>query len=65
MMVHTLQNLRGIDPGFDTNNILNFNVDSTLTKYTGDRLGQFYRELRDRFARFPASCPPVTRTPRC
>jgi predicted permease len=53
LMVHTLKNLRGIDPGFDTNNILNFNVDSTLTTYTGDRLGQFYRELRDRFREIP------------
>jgi predicted permease len=48
-----LQNLRGIDPGFDTNNILNFNVDSTLTRYTGERLGEFYRELRDRFREIP------------
>ncbi|HLK18366.1 MAG TPA: FtsX-like permease family protein, partial [Bryobacteraceae bacterium] len=53
LMVHTLQNLRGIDPGFDTNNILNFHIDSTLTKYTGNRLGLFYRELRDRFRQIP------------
>jgi predicted permease len=32
---------------------LNFDVDSTLTKYTGDRLGLFYRELRDRFRQIP------------
>jgi len=27
LLVHTLQNLKRIDPGFDSNNVLNFGVD--------------------------------------
>ena len=53
LMVHTLENLRAIDPGFDTNNVLTFGVESTLTGYQGDRLGQFFRQLRDRFSEIP------------
>jgi predicted permease len=53
LLVHTLQNLRNVDPGFNTNNVLNFSVDSTLTGYKGERLGQFSRELRDRFSEIP------------
>jgi predicted permease len=53
LLVHTLQNLKRIDPGFDSNNVLNFGVDPTLTGYKGERLGQFFRELRDRFSEVP------------
>ena len=53
LLVHTLENLRSIDPGFTTNNMLNFSVDATLTQYHRARLGQFFRELRDRFTEIP------------
>jgi len=53
LLVHTLKNLQSIDPGFDSNNVLNFGVDPTLAGYKGDRLGQLFRELRDRFSGIP------------
>jgi predicted permease len=53
LLVRTLQNLKSIDPGFATRNVLNFSVDPTLTGYKGEQLGQFFRELRDRFIEIP------------
>ena len=53
LVVHTLQNLRSLDPGFGTGNLLTFDVDATLTGYKGERMAAFYRDLRDRFAAIP------------
>ena len=53
LVVHTLQNLRSLDPGFATNNLLTFDVDATLTGYKDERMAAFYRDLRDRFAAIP------------
>jgi predicted permease len=53
LVVHTLQNLRSLDPGFATGNLLTFDVDATLTGYKGERKAAFYRDLRDRFAAIP------------
>ncbi len=53
LLVHTLENLRKVDPGFDSSNTLNFGVDATLTQYKGEQLGDFFRQLRDRFGEIP------------
>jgi predicted permease len=53
LLVHTLENLRNIDPGFAPQNLLTFSVDSTLTHYKGERLAAFYRNLQDRFSAVP------------
>ena len=53
LVVHTLQNLRHLDPGFATDNLLTFDVDATLKHYKGERLAGFYRDFRDRFAAIP------------
>lgn len=53
LLVHTLTNLERIDPGFATQNILNFGVDPTLTGYKGARLAALYNDLRQRFAALP------------
>ena len=53
LVVHTLRNLRSLDPGFATGNLLTFDVDATLTGYKGERMAAFYRDLRDRFAAIP------------
>jgi len=53
LVVHTLQNLRSLDPGFATGHLLTFDVDATLTGYKGERMAVFYRDLRDRFAAIP------------
>jgi len=53
LVVHTLQNLRSLDPGFVTANLLTLDVDATLMGYKGERMAAFYRNLRDRFAAIP------------
>ena len=53
LVVHTLQNLRNLDPGFATDNLLTFDVDTTLTHLKHERLASFYRDLRDRFNAIP------------
>jgi predicted permease len=53
MVVHTLQNLRRLDPGFATDNLLTFDVDATLTHLKHERLANFYSDLRDRFNAIP------------
>jgi predicted permease len=53
LLVHTLQNLRNIDPGFATQKLLTFSVDATLTGYKGERRAQFYGDLQQRFGALP------------
>jgi len=53
LLVRTLQNLRNIDPGFDSSNILNFTVNPTLIGYKGTRVDNLYRELQERLAAIP------------
>ncbi|HET9178897.1 MAG TPA: ABC transporter permease [Terriglobia bacterium] len=53
LLVRTLQNLRNVNPGFDTRNILLFGIDPTLAKYTDSQIQNLYRELRERFAALP------------
>ena len=53
LLVHTLENLERVDPGFSTQNLLNFGVDLSLSSYKGTRLSAIYNDLRDRFAATP------------
>jgi predicted permease len=53
LLVHTLENLKSVDPGFDTSHTLNFGVDSTLTAYKAARLGALYSDLQQRFSAIP------------
>jgi predicted permease len=53
LLVHTLQNLRNVDPGFATQKLLTFSVDATLTGYKGERRAQFYGDLQQRFSALP------------
>jgi macrolide transport system ATP-binding/permease protein len=53
LLVHTLQNLRSVDPGFATQKLLTFSVDATLTGYKGERRAQFYDDLQQRFSALP------------
>jgi predicted permease len=53
LLVHTLQNLRNVDPGFATQKLLTFSVDATLTGYKGERKAQFYDDLQRRFSALP------------
>ena len=53
LVMRTLENLRNINPGFDTRNILIFEVDPTLLGYKDAQIENLYNELRQRLAALP------------
>jgi macrolide transport system ATP-binding/permease protein len=53
LLVRTLRNLRGINPGFDAQNILLFGLDPVLAGYTDQQTQQLYANLQQRFAALP------------
>jgi len=53
LLVRTLANLRSIDVGFDSHNILIFGIDPTLIGYKGPQVDAFYRDLRGRLSETP------------
>ncbi len=53
LLVRTLQNLRSVDPGFDTNNILLFSINPTLIGYKPAAVDALNRELQRRLASLP------------
>jgi predicted permease len=53
LLVRTLQNLRNVDPGFDTRNLLTFQLDPMLIGYKTPQIGSFYRNLQERLAALP------------
>jgi predicted permease len=53
LLVRTLQNLKSVDPGFDTRNILTFQVNPQLIGYKRDEIDSFYNELQSRLAAMP------------
>ncbi|MGH7249258.1 MAG: FtsX-like permease family protein, partial [Pseudomonadota bacterium] len=55
LFVRSLENLRTLDPGFKTSNLIAFSVDPTLNGYAKDRSMVFYRELRERLATIPGA----------
>jgi len=53
LLVRTLQNLKNVDPGFDTRNLLTFSLDPTLIGYKTPQIDTFYRNLQERIAAIP------------
>jgi predicted permease len=53
LVVRTLTNLRSVDPGFDTRNLLLFSIDPTLNGYEAVRIQSFYRDLAERLNSLP------------
>jgi predicted permease len=54
LVVRSLGNLKAIDPGFDTRNVLQFAVNPTLTGYyKSDQVAPLYRELQRRLSGLP------------
>ena len=53
LLVRTLANLRNVNPGFDTHNVLLFGINPTLAGYKVDRIQTLYRELQARLASVP------------
>ena len=63
----SLHNLKSLDPGFEVNNLLSFQVNPPLNGYTPERAKLFYRQLTEEMAGLPgvtsaAMCvvPPLT-----
>lgn len=53
LLVRTLQNLRSVDPGFETSNLLTFELDPTLIGYKTPQVDVFYRNLQERLEALP------------
>ena len=53
LLVRTLVNLRNVDVGFDSHNLVIFTVDPTLAGYKPAETNVFYRDLQERLAATP------------
>jgi predicted permease len=53
LFIRSLQNLKDLDPGFRTGNLIEFSVDPVLAGYKPDRSLDFYRQLRDNLNAIP------------
>ena len=53
LLVRTLENLRSIDVGFDSHNVVIFNIDPTLAGYKDTQVDSFYRDLQGRLSETP------------
>jgi predicted permease len=53
LVVRTLANLRSVNPGFDTHNVLLFGLNPKQVGYQDDKIPPLYRELQTRFASTP------------
>ena len=53
LFVQSLKNLKGVNPGFQTENLLSFAVNPLLNGYKDERCLQFYRQLTDRLNALP------------
>ncbi len=53
LLVRTLANLRNVDTGFDSHNILIFGIDPQLAGYRADQIDSFYRDLQGRLSETP------------
>jgi predicted permease len=53
LLVRTLQNLRSIDVGFDSHNVILFEIDPSLAGYKDAQIDSFYRDLQGRLSETP------------
>src|SRR6185312_9849142 len=53
LLVRTLGNLKRVNPGFDTNNLLLFNLNPRLEGYRGEQVGRVYHELQEKLSSVP------------
>jgi predicted permease len=53
LLVRTLQNLRSIDVGFDSHNLVLFGINPSLAGYKDEQIDSFYRDLQGRLAETP------------
>jgi predicted permease len=53
LLVRTLENLRSIDVGFDSQNVVIFTIDPSLAGYQDTQIDSFYRDLQGRLSETP------------
>ena len=53
LFLRTLANLQRVDVGFDSTNLLMFNVDPGVNRYDGERAAQLFQQMLDRLAALP------------
>ncbi len=53
LFIRSLQNLKDLDPGFKTKNLLTFSVDASSNGYPKERTLQFYRQLKEKLDSVP------------
>ena len=53
LFLQSLRNLKGLSPGFNTDNLLSFAVNPTVNGYPAERSREFYRQLLDRLRVIP------------
>ena len=53
LFIRSLQNLRDLDPGFHTTNLLAFKIDPTLNSYPVERIRTIYRQLKESVESLP------------
>jgi macrolide transport system ATP-binding/permease protein len=53
LLIRTLTNLKHLNPGFDTQSVLLFNLDPRLAGYKGPQIDNLYRDLQEKFSALP------------
>ena len=53
LLVRTLSNLKSLNPGFDTKNVLLFGIDPRLAGYKGAQIDNVFAELQEKFSAMP------------
>jgi predicted permease len=53
LFIRSLKNLKDLDPGFHTSNLIEFAIDPTMNGYKPERSLDFYRQLRDNLDAVP------------
>lgn len=53
LLLRTLENLKSVNPGFDTRNVLTFTMDPTLIGYKTAEASNFYSGLQEQLAHLP------------
>ena len=55
LFIRSLRNLKDLDPGFSTGNLLEFAVDPTMNGYKPERSLDFYRQLQEQLDAIPGA----------
>ena len=53
LFLRTLENLKSVDVGFDSTNLLMFNVNPSVNRYDADRSAQVFRQVLERMSSLP------------